>query len=172
MASFRYPAPLSFEVAQFSKTHGLPAAVQLNFTAVNPNYVGDHCHINAKDSAKSKGKRVFGWALWEFYGPPYSTPVIVGNFHSVWEDDEGKLFDVTPPKIGSKTLFVRDDSLSINRLKAAHDMPVDRTHDPANPFTHPVSGATVKKGARYQLPDSTAITDYCHKLGWANNDWS
>ncbi len=98
--------------------------------------------------------------------------MIVGNFHSVWEDDEGKLFDVTPPKIGSKTLFVRDDSLSINRLKAAHDMPVDRTHDPANPFTHPVSGATVKKGAIYQLPDSTAITDYCHKLGWANNDWS
>ncbi len=69
MASFRYPAPLSFEVAQFSKTHGLPAAVQLNFTAVNPNYVGDHCHINAKDSAKSKGKRVFGWHFGSFTVP-------------------------------------------------------------------------------------------------------
>ncbi len=51
--------------------------------------------IGEAHDAKNGGNRVHGWALWQF------GDVLVGNFHSVWECDDGTLHDVTPPKVGT-----------------------------------------------------------------------
>lgn len=172
MSTFRYPNLVSSGFSTFSSIHKLPDAVSLDFTEVNPLYAADHCHINAKDAAKFKGKRVHGWALWEFYGPDFPTPVIVGNFHSVWENEEGELIDVTPPKTGTKTLFVRDDSLSIKRITGSHELPFDRTNAPAALYIYPLTGQRGDEGSRYKLADSAAKTAYCRALGWSDEDWS
>ncbi|NKM36337.1 hypothetical protein [Rhizobium laguerreae] len=163
---------MSIGVAQFSTTHRLPPAVPLNFTAINPLYATDFCHINAKDKAISKGKRVHGWALWEYYGPPYHSPVVVGNFHSVWEDESGNLVEVTPPKIGTKTLFVRDDYLNITKTAGAHSMPQNRTYHPSNPYMDALTGAPVGPDSLFVKPDDATTTAYCHDLGWTHDDWS
>jgi hypothetical protein len=172
MANIRCPMAMSAGVAQFSKTHGLPPAVPLNFVAVDSRYATDFCHINAKDRASSKGKRVHGWALWEYYGPPYDAPVVVGNFHSVWEDENGNLVEVTPPKVGAKTLFVRDDSLNIARTAAAHSMPHNRTYHPLDPYIHAVTGDSVGPNSFFAKADDATVTAYCHSLGWTHDDWS
>lgn len=163
---------MSADVAQFSVTHGLLPAVPLRFNTANPHYITDFCHINAKDMAMSKGRRVHGWALWEYYGQNYPTPIVVGNFHSVWEDEDGNLIEVTPPKVGNRILFVRDDSLSIIRLAGAHSMPHNRTHDPSNPYIHAFTGAPVSRNTRMVIPDTAVTTAYCQSLGWIHDDWS
>lgn len=98
------------EVAAFLTLHGLKGpAVHLDYVA--GSYGADWCHVSAKHRAMTEGgRRVHGWALWDFGG------IVVGDHHSVWEPRPGMLVDVTPPKYGeTRVLFVRDDSAVIER---------------------------------------------------------
>ncbi|WP_155251007.1 hypothetical protein [Sinorhizobium meliloti] len=79
-------------------------------------YDAQQCHISAKHHAIIRGgKRVHGWAIWRF-DHPTSQSIAVAEHHSVWEDVNGNLIDVTPPRYGAAAvLFVRDDSATIHQ---------------------------------------------------------
>ena len=59
---------------------------------------------------KSGGKQVLGWAIWQ------DTYALQAEFHSVWENKNGKLYDITPREFEgeklyySQIVFVRDDN--------------------------------------------------------------
>jgi hypothetical protein len=72
-------------------------------------YAQNFCHVSAKHKAfESGGKRIHGWAIWQF------NELAIAEFHSVWEDPDGNLVDVTPPTYGKgRILFVRDPNTRI-----------------------------------------------------------
>jgi hypothetical protein len=56
------------------------------------------------------GSIVFGWTIWEWPGA-----MLTAEFHSVWRDDVGDLFDITPKPGGqTRILFVPDHSYAQN----------------------------------------------------------
>jgi hypothetical protein len=77
---------------------------------------------------KHGGKRVHGWALWQFPNG------LMGDFHSVWEDGTGTLVDVTPPKFGSQVLFLRDRVAVIYLFNGVFVQPNNRMPPPNRPF--------------------------------------
>lgn len=72
-------------------------------------YEQSFCHVSAKHrEMTNNGKRVHGWAIWQFAG------LAIAEFHSVWKNPDGNLVDVTPPKFNSsRVLFSPDERLKI-----------------------------------------------------------
>lgn len=68
----------------------------------------NECFINvAKKVNINQGRQVNGWAIWQ-----WANRMIEAEAHSVWENDEGKLIDITPHDRGEKEiLFLRDESV-------------------------------------------------------------
>jgi hypothetical protein len=101
-------------VVDFLKQWKLHDPVYLDYIDVGENYEPDFCHVSAKHMAlKHGGHRVHGWTLWTY--PESGGDFVLADFHSVWENADGVLVDLTPPKAGKRTLFVRDPSLTIGR---------------------------------------------------------
>ncbi|SFE63405.1 hypothetical protein SAMN05518672_108182 [Chitinophaga sp. CF118] len=71
----------------------------------DPTTTPGNCYFNVQDKvAKDGGKLVYGWAIW------LSDIICEGEHHAVWEDEDGNLVDITPPRIPiDKILFVPDD---------------------------------------------------------------
>ncbi|MCF6407208.1 hypothetical protein L3C95_30205 [Chitinophaga filiformis] len=54
--------------------------------------------------ARDGGNLVYGWAVW------LSDFICEGEHYAVWEDQEGNLIDITPPRVPlEKLLFIPDD---------------------------------------------------------------
>jgi hypothetical protein len=71
------------------------------------------------------GKRVHGWALWQFPNG------VMGDFHSVWEEPDKTLIDLTPPKNGKdQVLFVRDRVTDIYFINGVFALPTNRMSPP------------------------------------------
>jgi hypothetical protein len=92
----------------------------------NAGYATEWCHVSAKHHAmKNGGKRVHGWALWQFPNG------VMGDFHSVWESPDKTLIDVTPPKYGkNRVLFVRDRVTDIYLNQSVFVLPTNRMSPP------------------------------------------
>lgn len=103
----------------------------LNYEDVGFGYERDFCHVSAKHVVEKRGgRRVHGWNLWQFDDPEgKSAPMIVGEFHSVWETPTRVIKDITPPKLGTRTLFVRDPSLAIQAAGDTQLLHSNRTND-------------------------------------------
>lgn len=117
------------DVEMFARMFGLDdPPVFLDYTDFG--YGPDWCHISAKHRALTEGgKRVHGWALWQYPG------LVMGDFHSVWETPEGSLVDVTPPKFGAtRVLFARDRRERIEEENGFYMLPVNRTSLQHAPF--------------------------------------
>jgi hypothetical protein len=120
-------------VVSFARKFGIRSTpVYLDYT--NFDYAPKMCHFSAKHRALTDGgKRIHGWALWQFGG------TVVGDHHSVWEAPDGRLVDVTPPNYGAhRVLFVRDDSVRIEpdvngNILFFTNWPSD-TPDPQRPY--------------------------------------
>jgi hypothetical protein len=121
-------------------------------------YGSDWCHVSAKHRAINEGgKRVHGWALWDFEG------FIVGDHHSVWETAEGELVDVTPPKCGAdQVLFVRDDAAKIEEQGGAYQLFTNRTADPQFPFLWQGNSTIYTHWSC--PPNKSDLVDYCAQL--------
>lgn len=53
------------------------------------------------------GKQINGWAIWQ-----WANILVEAEAHSVWENSEGQLIDITPHDNGeSEILFLRDDNM-------------------------------------------------------------
>ncbi|MGQ2917152.1 hypothetical protein [Rhizobium oryzihabitans] len=93
-------------------------------------YDAAQCHVSAKHKALSDGgRRVHGWALWMF------GDLLLADHHSVWEDSNGNLVDVTPPSNGGEEiLFVRDDTARIEQVDGAIQLFTQRTADEKSPW--------------------------------------
>jgi len=150
-------------VVEFVTGWGLTGAPAL-ISYTDHGYGPDWCHVSSKAHAlKYKGRRVHGWALWEF-GDGGAT----GNFHSVWEDASGLLVDLTPPKYGSgETLFVRDPTVKIVANLGFFEMPHNRLAiGPQQILLDPFTG-DIAQSPHWQLTASNpAFAAYCalHEL--------
>jgi hypothetical protein len=124
----------------------------------NFGYGPDWCHVSAKHRAlKHEGRRVHGWAIWQFNG------LALGDFHSVWETREGELVDVTPPKFGAdRVLFVRDDSCKIEEENGQYLIHVSRSSNPNEPFYW--DGKPTQFTHWPLLPSNPHLVAYCNKL--------
>lgn len=117
------------------------------------------CHLSAKHRAmESGGRRVHGWALWQF------EEQIDAEHHSVWETPNGEFVDVTPPKFGGdRVLFVRDDTADIIEIDGVFSMWADRTTVPDILFLY--QGNEIDEPFWGLAKSHKTITDYCSKLG-------
>ena len=53
------------------------------------------------------GKQINGWAIWQ-----WANILVEAEAHSVWENSEGQLIDITPHDNGEREiLFLRDDNM-------------------------------------------------------------
>lgn len=155
-------------VLEFLDLWELKDPVFVEFKEVDNRYEPNFCHVSAKHAAQEKGgRRVHGWALWQYDDPAgLALPVIVGDFHSVWETPEGELIDVTPPKLGARVLFVPDPSLSIKSSDSVQMLYHNRTNVPdarrifkGNPISDDC----------FSVPnDDPYLVAYCKKLGLPN----
>jgi hypothetical protein len=150
-------------VADFIKAFGLTdPPVILPYQ--NHGYGPDWCHVSAKAHAlKHGGKRVHGWALWQFPNG------IMGNFHSVWEDLEGTLVDVTPPKFGAnQVMFVRDRQMDIYKERNVFCIQNNRMAPP-NPTFWWLENPT--EDQVWGLPPTNQhFANYCASLSFNMND--
>ncbi|MBR1164629.1 hypothetical protein [Bradyrhizobium elkanii] len=89
--------------------------------------------------------------------------VIVGDFHSVSEDPDGVLVDVTPPKAGRRTLFVRDPSLTIGRQGNVQYLYNNRANVPDAPRLW--QGQPTSQEFFGVPDDQPILVAYCNKLG-------
>lgn len=130
----------------------------------NQGYGPDWCHVSAKHHAMHNGgRRVHGWALWQF------PTGVMGDFHSVWENPDQTLIDVTPPKCHeNRVLFVRDRVTDIYFMNGVFALPTNRMSPPnvpywwnGNPTTDTVWG----------LPQQNPhFVQYCTALGFPAKD--
>ena len=81
----------------------------LLFVDVGAGYHSSGCHLNVKHRVSTHGGlRVHGWVVWQYPG------FAQAEFHSVWEDNQGNIFDITPHRNGqAEVMFIPDSSLSI-----------------------------------------------------------
>lgn len=150
------------QVLEFLKLWNLKDAVFLHYQDVGEGYAPDFCHVSAKHAAaKHGGRRIHGWALWQF-GEGSST-MIVADFHSVWEKPDGTMVDVTPPKFGTKVLFVPDSSLAITRIGSVQQLHNNRTNFALVPRLR--DGSEVRE-EYFGVPDDLpSLVQYCKRLG-------
>lgn len=66
------------------------------------------CFPNVEQMVREQnGKQVNGWAIWQ-----WANILVEAEAHSVWENSEGQLIDITPHDNGeSEILFLRDDNM-------------------------------------------------------------
>jgi hypothetical protein len=159
-ASLTDPAVVAF-ATEFGLTD--PPVI---LTYQNEGYGPDWCHVSAKAQAiKHGGRRVHGWALWQYPNG------LMGEFHSVWEDANGTLIDVTPPKFGGRqVMFVRDKVTDIYEINGLFAQPNNRMPPPHAPFWwdgHQIDDAVWG----FDPTANMAFVAYCAKLGFAANDY-
>lgn len=150
--------PAGAKVRDFLRCNALSATPE--FVEFEPfGYEENYCHISAKHRVLTDGgRRVHGWALWEFQN------LVIGEFHSVWERPNGTIVDVTPPKFGaSRVLFVRDPSCRIEEENGVFLLHTDRTSWPNLPFVF--QGAPSDYSHWMLPPDHPDLVRYCQKLG-------
>lgn len=157
IVDYEYPNPSDQEIVTFCELHNLGNVQQLDFTEVDKRYKKDFCHVSVKHAAQAGGKRVHGWALWK-----HKSGMIVGNFHSVWEDENGVLVDVTPPKVGNRILFIRHDILTIKKSGNNHQLFHCRTSNPKYKIMDNNGSPTSAK--RFDLPIQNDLKEYCESL--------
>jgi hypothetical protein len=146
-------APLSVAVTSFCRDlSGAAEPVFLPFTDTGDGYEGRYCHIAVKHRVKHHGgKRVTGWMIWE------NARFCEGEFHSVWQDDDGKLVDITPRLDGEIVLFLPDPSTKIVRSGIYDIAPTNRTNLRRCPFAAggiPAPDPVFRQV--YPTPESTA----------------
>lgn len=86
----------------------------------------DNCHINNMIKQKLNGGQIiFGWIIWQNQNFKF----IEANFHSLWVDEFGNLFDVTPRRDKeSLLLFIKDNSRTIGLIQY-QNLPAIKTYD-------------------------------------------
>lgn len=125
--------PYSNDVKKLLAYPFLKAPVLLPYTDCGEGYSPSACHLSTKHRVmKYGGSRVHGWAIWQFQD------TALAEFHSVWRDENGNLFDITPHKFGEEyILFVEDPHLTITHSDGLNVLYSDRS---------PVDGVYFLKG--------------------------
>jgi hypothetical protein len=152
------------EVLKFAAMYGLTDAPVI-LAYQDEGYDPIQCHISAKAHAlKHGGKRVHGWALWEL------PDGLIGEFHSVWEDASGALIDITPPRFGSSTMFIRDRQMDIYPMPNGFVLQNDRRLPPHQPFWHANGPATEQVWGF--VTTAANFVCYCRKVGLSPADFA
>jgi hypothetical protein len=151
------------QVLEFLNLWGLKDPVYLDYQDVGEGYAPDFCHVSAKHvAAKHGGRRIHGWALWQV--GQGSATLIIADFHSVWEKPDGTIVDVTPPKFGTRVLFVPDPSLAIGRIGKAQQLHNNRTNFAQAPRLR--DGSEIDE-EYFGIPDDQpSLVQYCKRLGF------
>lgn len=166
------PAELNApDVIDFLELWGLSEPVVLEFQEVDPRYINDFCHISAKHRVIHHGGiRIHGWALWQFAETEENPSVVMGNFHSIWQDADLNLIDVTPPKCEfDKILFVADPNLTILNNGSEQYTYNNRTSWKEYPWLN-INGRPTTEERMYFPNNRIDIVEYCHLLGLPDTD--
>jgi hypothetical protein len=128
-------------------------------------YGADWCHVSAKHHAmRNGGRRVHGWALWQFPNG------VVGDFHSVWENPDKTLIDLTPPKNGkNQVLFVCDRVTDIYLINDIFALPTNRMSPPNSPYWW--EGKPTADTVWGLLPQNPHFVKYCAGLSFSANEF-
>lgn len=150
------------EVLEFLRLWKLSNPIYLDYQELDAGYAADFCHVSAKHIVLHRGgRRVHGWALWNFR--ENGVDIIVADFHSVWENPEGKLIDVTPPKLGTRVLFVPDPALKIGRNGNLQQLYNNRTSVAGAPR---LWNGNPTNQEFFGIPDDhPSLVAYCARLG-------
>jgi hypothetical protein len=150
------------QVLEFLNLWGLKDPIYVDYQDVGEGYAADFCHVSAKHvAAKHGGRRIHGWALWEFSQD--GATIVVADFHSVWKKPDGTIVDVTPPKFGTKVLFVPDPALKIGRIGTAQLLHNNRTNFREVPRLR--DGNPIAE-EYFGIPDNQpSLVQYCKRLG-------
>ena len=103
----RVPNPASKHVQDFCESIVRGSKLQmLPIEAARAAGTGDCFNIVRERIGEASGSLVHGWAIWEWPGV-----LIEGEFHAVWQDEDGALHDITPAPDGvTHRLFLVDPS--------------------------------------------------------------
>lgn len=99
------PAAINDDISRFCATLG---SSPLYIPVVNdPDGIYGFCSDGVElKIAKSGGRIVFGWCIWEWPGV-----FLTAEFHSVWESPTAEMLDITPkPGAETRILFVPDQT--------------------------------------------------------------
>jgi hypothetical protein len=147
--------PLSPRVKRHCLSISPAEPVFLQFTSINPNYVKHNCHLNVAHLVRERGGRlVTGWMIWE-------GPFIDAEFHSVWQDEEGRLIDVTPRADGEKTILFLPDPARRLDPGTTHEL-VWNWSNRTDRLSRPFGWRGIE---RYQGYNDTWVLSYAAKLG-------
>ena len=163
-------SPSDPAVLEFIAAWGLPdAPILLPYSDVGAGYGSDWCHVSSKAHAmRHGGRRVHGWALWYYEGAG-----VMGNFHSIWEDPDGVLVDVTPPKFQrTEVMFVRDREASIVSSGGSFVMPQNRMAIPVPIHVGVFDGAPTDSPSWSQPCTAPAFLEYCRSHSLAVTDYA
>lgn len=98
------PPTITEAITRFTATLGGAAPV---FVPVIQDEHGLYgwCSDGVREKVRAAGGSIaFGWTIWE-----WPSVMLTAEFHAVWRDDAGALFDITPKPAGQKRiLFVYD----------------------------------------------------------------
>lgn len=122
--------PIRQKVINFCGTVSIEQPVFLPWTKVSPDYRSGWCHNNVLEQVRrAGGKRVNGWMIWD------NGNFVESEFHSVWEDPQGNLIDLTPRADGEpEILFLPDHATKITNDGTADHFPNNRTTISESPF--------------------------------------
>lgn len=163
------PSGSENDISDIIRIHGLKGQPVFLSVSQSQNYDEKQCHISAKHAAMTLGgHRVHGWVFWKFIEDS-GDEITLAFHHSVLEDVNGSLVDVTPPSWpATQTLFLRDDSAIIKLVADVLVFPVTLTPLRNGPFYH--NGGVVEHSTWTKPINSVDITSYCTKIGIKPSD--
>jgi hypothetical protein len=84
------PKVITSQVSSFLKSISPAPASYLPYVGLGKMEFG-RCHLNVRSYVENQGgNAVYGWLIWE------SSIHLEAEFHCVWEDHHGDLWDITP----------------------------------------------------------------------------
>lgn len=140
--------PLSERVIALCESIGEAEPIFLPFTWIDDLYEGGKCHYNVMNCVKRYGgRRITGWMIFENWAEANA------EFHSVWEDPEGNLIDISPRAFGEETiLFMPDPNTNFfisNEYPDKFKYPIQRSTYPGQPFVdgepNPITNAYIPR---------------------------
>ena len=95
-------SPLVFEACRVAVTNSNPVHVPVRLETYSKD---EDCHRNVTEKVRRDGGRAcYGWVIWEI--PDWEIQL---EFHSVWQSNQGRLVDLSPPLHGGpEVLFLPD----------------------------------------------------------------
>jgi hypothetical protein len=158
------PSGTEPDISEIIRIHRLTGTPVLVPVSPCQNYQREQCHISAKHAElTNRGRRVHGWAFWTF-NQGTEDEITLAYYHSVLEDNDGVMIDVTPTTWpANHVLFINDSNATIKHVGNDLVFPATITPLPGAPFLD-IKGTFCNYSTWTKSINSNDITSYCLTL--------